>query len=214
MSPLDVEIIRRKLGIILENLKALEAIQGMKKEGYIRDIYKRKATERLLQELIEAAIDINTHTIVETGHTAPDDYYQSFILAGEIGIIPPDLAENLAPSAGLRNRLVHEYDGLDHNERGYMAWTFRLLAEIASHPDRPDIEKAENYFRQAMGLAEELGMRPLIAHCHFGLGKLYHRAGKLEQGKTHFSSAMTMYNEMEMRFWPEKIEKCNSALQG
>jgi uncharacterized protein YutE (UPF0331/DUF86 family) len=114
MSPLDVEIIQRKLAVILENLKALEAIQGMKKEEYIRDIYRRKATERLLQELIEAAIDINTHTIVETGHTAPDDYYQSFILAGEIGIIPPDLAETLAPSAGLRNRLVHEYDVLDH----------------------------------------------------------------------------------------------------
>lgn len=106
MSPLDAEIIQRKLAVILENLKAFESIQGMKKEEYLRDIYRRKATERLLQELIEAAIDINTHTIVETGHTAPDDYYQSFILAGEMGIIPPDLAENLAPSAGLRNRLV------------------------------------------------------------------------------------------------------------
>ena len=114
MSPLDVEIIQRKLGVILENLKALEAIQGMKKEEYIGDIFKRKATERLLQELIEAAIDINTHAIVESGHTAPDDYYHSFILAGEIGLIPSDLAKKLAPSAGLRNRLVHEYDGLDH----------------------------------------------------------------------------------------------------
>ncbi len=114
MSPLDIEIIQRKLAVILENLKALEAIQEMKKEEYFRDIYRRKATERLLQELIEAAIDINTYMIVETGHAAPDDYYHSFILAGEIGIIPPELAEKLAPSAGLRNRLVHEYNGLDH----------------------------------------------------------------------------------------------------
>ena len=89
MSPLDIEIIQRKLAVILENLKALEAIEEMKKEEYFRDIYRRKATERLLQELIEAAIDINTHMIVETGHAAPDDYYHSFILAGEIGIIPP-----------------------------------------------------------------------------------------------------------------------------
>ena len=100
--------IRQRVLPLLENLKALEPIQGMKKEEYFRGIYRRKATERLLQELIEAAVDSNTHTIVETGHTAADDYYPSFILAGEIGIIPPDLAEKLAPSLGLGNRLVHE----------------------------------------------------------------------------------------------------------
>jgi len=115
MSPIDIEIIQRKLSVVLENLKALEPIQGIERDEYIRDLYKRKATERLLQELIEAAIDINVHMIVESGHPAPDDYYQSFIRAGEIGIIPSELAEKLAPSAGLRNRLVHEYDGIEHS---------------------------------------------------------------------------------------------------
>ena len=109
MSPIEVEIIRRKLAIITENLAALKPIETIAEEEYIRDIYKRKATERLLQELIEAAIDINSHIIVQTGNTAPDDYYESFIKAGELGIIPSTLAERLAPSAGLRNRLVHEY---------------------------------------------------------------------------------------------------------
>lgn len=115
MSPIEKEIIIRKLAVIAENLKALEPIKGMAKEGYINDIYKRKATERLLQELIEAAIDINTHIIVQTGHTVPDDYYESFIKAGELKIISSDLAERLAPSAGLRNRLVHEYDLLENS---------------------------------------------------------------------------------------------------
>jgi uncharacterized protein YutE (UPF0331/DUF86 family) len=114
MSPIDIEIIQRKLSVILENIRALEPIRGLGQEEYSQDLYKRKATERLLQELIEAAIDINTHMIVGSGHSAPDDYYQSFIRAGEFGIIPRDLAEKLAPSAGLRNRLVHEYDGIDH----------------------------------------------------------------------------------------------------
>ena len=86
----------------------------MGKEDYIEDFYKRKATERLLQELIEAAIDINVHLIMEAGHTPPDDYYESFVKMGELGIISSDLADKLAPSAGLRNRLVHEYDMLDH----------------------------------------------------------------------------------------------------
>ena len=115
MSPLDIDIIRAKISIILENLKALEPIKEMNRDEYIRDLYKRKATERLLQELIEAAIDINTHIVVGSGYAPPDDYYQSFIRAGELGFLSPDLAEKLAPSAGLRNRLVHDYDRIDHS---------------------------------------------------------------------------------------------------
>ncbi|MEK6725666.1 MAG: DUF86 domain-containing protein [Deltaproteobacteria bacterium] len=114
MSPLDKEIVRRKLAVVIENIRALDLIKRMTKEEYIADLYKRKATERLLQELIEAAIDINTHIIVQTGNPVPDDYYDSFIKTGELKAISPDLAEKLAPSAGLRNRLVHEYDTLDH----------------------------------------------------------------------------------------------------
>jgi len=115
MSPIEVEIVRRKLAVIIENLKTLEPIKGMKPEEYLQDVYKRKATERLLQELIEAAIDINIHLIVEAGYTVPDDYYESFIRAGELKIISLDLAQKLAPSSGLRNRLVHEYDRLEHS---------------------------------------------------------------------------------------------------
>ena len=115
MSPVQIEIIKRKLAVIVENLKALEPIKDMTHEEYIRDLYKRKAAERLLQELIEAAIDINTYIIVQTGHTAPDDYYESFIKMGELKIISLDLANELAPSAGLRNRLVHEYNQLEHS---------------------------------------------------------------------------------------------------
>lgn len=114
MSPVEKEILRKKLALIIENLKALEPIGNMTREEYIGDFYKRKATERLLQELIEAAVDINTHIIVQTGNAVPDDYYESFTLAGNLKIIPEELAEKLAPSAGLRNRLVHEYDSLDH----------------------------------------------------------------------------------------------------
>ncbi len=113
MTPVDKDVIRRKLSIIMENLKALEPVRGMAEVHYRGDIYKKKATERLLQELIEVAIDINTHIIVGEGHDAPDDYYDSFIKMGKIGILGKDLALKLAPSAGLRNRLVHEYNGLD-----------------------------------------------------------------------------------------------------
>jgi len=115
MSPVEVDIIRRKLAVIVENLKALEPIKDMTQEEYIRDLYRRKAAERLLQELIEAAIDINTSIMVQPGHTAPDDYYETFLKMGELKIISSDLANKLAPSAGLRNRLVHEYNQLEHS---------------------------------------------------------------------------------------------------
>ena len=115
MSPVEEEIIRRKLATIVENLKALEPIGKMTLKEYVQELYKRKATERLLQELIEAAIDINTYIIVQTGNRVPDDFYESFIKLGELNIISSDLSEKLAPSAGLRNRLVHEYDALEHS---------------------------------------------------------------------------------------------------
>jgi len=87
MSPLDEAIIRRKLAIIIENLEALRPIQQMTRDEYAADLYRRKATERLLRELIEAAIDVNTHILVQNGHAAPDDYYDSFLKVGQLQMI-------------------------------------------------------------------------------------------------------------------------------
>ncbi len=115
MTPVEKEVVRRKLAIIVENLKTLEPIKNMTLEQYASDVYKRKATERLLQELIEAAIDINTHIIIHTHNTIVDDYYESFIKMGDLNVIPVELAKELAPSAGLRNVLVHEYDALNNS---------------------------------------------------------------------------------------------------
>ena len=93
-----------------------------------------------------------------------------------------------------------------HKERGHEAYTLRLLGEIAAREDPLDIGKAENHYRQALALAEELGMRPLIAHCHVGLGKLYRRTGNLQQAKAHLTNGVAMMREMEMGLWLEKAE--------
>jgi hypothetical protein len=68
------------------------------------------------------------------------------------------------------------------------------------------VENAEASYRQAMALAHELGMRPLVAHCHFGLGKLYSHAGKRHEAQEHLATAGTMYGEMGMRYWLEQAE--------
>ena len=91
-------------------------------------------------------------------------------------------------------------------ERGYEAWALRLLGNTAAQRDPPDAETAEVHYRQALTLAEELGMRPLVAHCHLGLGTLYRRIGKREPAQEHLTTATTMYREMDMGFWLEKAD--------
>jgi hypothetical protein len=81
-----------------------------------------------------------------------------------------------------------------------------VLGEIAATASPLDADGAEAHYRQAMALARQLGMRPLIAHCHLGLGKLYHRTDKREQTREHLTIATTMYREMGMTYWLEKAE--------
>jgi tetratricopeptide (TPR) repeat protein len=94
----------------------------------------------------------------------------------------------------------------EQSERGHEAYAIELLGEIASYPESPNEKVAQNYYCQAIALAKELGMRPLVAHCHLSLGKLYRRTGQREQAQEHLTTATMMYREMDMRFWLEKAE--------
>ena len=76
-----------------------------------------------------------------------------------------------------------------------------------------DAESGEAHYRQALALAEPRGMRPLVAHCHLGLGKLYRRTGKLQQAQEHLITATTMYREMDMRFWREQADAALAELR-
>jgi len=92
------------------------------------------------------------------------------------------------------------------SRHGVAAHALHLLGDIATHPDRFDAESGEAHYRKALALAEPRGMRPLVAHCHLGLGKLYRSTGKREQAHEHLTTATTMYREMDMRFWLEQAE--------
>ena len=94
----------------------------------------------------------------------------------------------------------------NRKERGYEAWALRLLGETAAQRDPPDAGMAEVHYRQALTLAEELGMRPLMAHCHLGLGKLHWRTGDRPKAEKHLTFATAMYREMDMSFWLEQAE--------
>src|SRR5262249_52849851 len=94
----------------------------------------------------------------------------------------------------------------EHQERGHQAYALRLLGDIAARRDPPESEQAEAHYRQALALAEELGMRPLQAHCHYGLGTLYAVTGQREQARTELSTAIAMYRAMAMTFWLPQVE--------
>ena len=81
-----------------------------------------------------------------------------------------------------------------------------LLGEIAASGDPPEVARADDHYRQALALAENLGMHPLVAHCHLGLGKLYRRTGDAARAREHLTTATEMYREMGMTYWLEKME--------
>ena len=87
--------------------------------------------------------------------------------------------------------------------RGSEAHALCLAGDVASAGGVGD---AEIYYREALALAGELGMRPLVAHCHLGLGKLYRPTDQRERAREHLTTAATMYREMDMRFWLEKAD--------
>jgi tetratricopeptide (TPR) repeat protein len=92
----------------------------------------------------------------------------------------------------------------DYKQHGYQAYALRLLGEIAAHHTPPEVDRAETHYRQALALAVELGMRPLQAHCHRGLGTLYAKLEKVEQARTEFATASELYRAMDMTFWLPK----------
>jgi tetratricopeptide (TPR) repeat protein len=89
---------------------------------------------------------------------------------------------------------------------GEQAWALRLLGTIALHGNPPEVEPAETSFRQALALAEELGMRPLQAHCYLGLGTLYATTGQRQQACAEMSATIELYRAMDMTFWLPQAE--------
>jgi hypothetical protein len=94
----------------------------------------------------------------------------------------------------------------EHQERGNQAYALRLLGEIAAWREPPEIASAEAHYRQTLVLAEELGMRPLQAHCYQGLGTLYATLGQQAHARADLSAAIGLYRAMDMKCWLPQTE--------
>ena len=101
-----------------------------------------------------------------------------------------------------------------HAEQGEQAWALRLLGEIHAHRQPPEAELAEASYREALVLADALGMRPLQAHCHRGLGTLYGQTGPAAQARAALSAAIELYGAMEMTFWLPQAETSLAEVEG
>jgi tetratricopeptide (TPR) repeat protein len=111
-------------------------------------------------------------------------------------------------------RMAHsELEGVRRRgQPGGESQLLRLLGDIATHSERHAIETAEAHYREALALAEALGLRPLVAHCHLDLGKLCRRAGERTRAQEYLAMAAMMYREMDMRFWLEQAEAAMTEL--
>jgi tetratricopeptide (TPR) repeat protein len=101
-----------------------------------------------------------------------------------------------------------------HKERGNEALALHQLGVVQAHTDPPDVERAETRYQQAIALADELGMRPLQAHCHLGLGALYGKVGRQDQARAELSTAIELYRSMDMTFWLPQAEAALAEMEG
>jgi class 3 adenylate cyclase/tetratricopeptide (TPR) repeat protein len=165
------------------------------------------------------------------------DLRLALVPLGEYGRIFDSLrdAERLAEALGDQRRLgwaaalminhFHmrgDYDGAlvssqrarTHRERGHQAHALRLLGDIHAWRQPPDVEPAETHYREAVALAEALGMRPLQAHGHLGLGTLYATIGRWEDARAALSAAIELYRAMAMTFWLPQAEVALAQAEG
>ena len=110
----DVALVTRKLLLVARDLDMLSTIQRRGSDAYLVNTVDQAVAERHLERMIGRMIDANYHLLTESGAAPPPDYHASFLELAMLGVLDPSFAKRLAASAGLRNRIVHEYDALDH----------------------------------------------------------------------------------------------------
>jgi uncharacterized protein YutE (UPF0331/DUF86 family) len=114
MPSLNEIFLNKKLASLRQYLSELESLGVVDLKTYETDFVKRHAIEKLIELIVEIATDINRHIITAAGREPASSYFSTFEVMGEIGIIPKPLVPKLASTTGLRNRLVHDYEKIDH----------------------------------------------------------------------------------------------------
>ncbi len=189
---LDRAIRAEERGLVVIREWKLQPWATLSQLGYAYALSDRLLeARRLLEEVVRSATTMNSMGVGRALQLA---------WLGELNLLDGQLEDALECA----QQAVSMAQG--HQERGHEAWGLRLLGEIAATNAAADDSRPAERYGAALALARDLGMRPLVAHCHFGLGKLSRQAGKREESREHLTTATAMYREMDMRFWLEKAE--------
>ena len=108
-----------KISLIGEELERLKEFSEFSFQEVVSDFRTQAVVERLLERIINRAIDVNQHLIAETlpeEMQSPKSYKETFLKLAEIGVYPKDFSESIAKSAGTRNALVHDYNDVDYSK--------------------------------------------------------------------------------------------------
>jgi len=105
--------IERRLSELKERLARLEPLREKSPAEFAQDPYLRDIVERNLEVAAQCVLDISHRLISLAAAPSPRDYYEAILRLGELGALPPEFARRLAPLAGFRNILVHEYLQVD-----------------------------------------------------------------------------------------------------
>jgi uncharacterized protein YutE (UPF0331/DUF86 family) len=133
MTGLERAVVVRKLEHLRELLALLRAESTTTLTSFLQDRRQQLLVERLLHLSVEAASDALEHLLVQGCNKRPQTYAETFLEAGAAGLITLDLAQRLVPAAGLRNRLVHDYEAIDPRRvYGAIAMALRDLEELGA----------------------------------------------------------------------------------
>jgi tetratricopeptide (TPR) repeat protein len=200
-------------GDLPEALPRLERAVGLCQDADLPSWFPRMAAPLgaayTLAGRVADALPVLTQALAQATATARVDFQARCRLPlGEAQLV----AGHLEEAQTLAKRALTHANA--HQEHGHQAYALRLLGEIALHRDPPEVEQAEAHYRQALTLAEELGMRPLQAHCHRGLGTLFAKIGRREYARSELSTAIDLYRAMEMTFWLPQVEAALAQVEG
>ncbi|MGK7921434.1 MAG: DUF86 domain-containing protein [Trichodesmium sp.] len=112
---MEPEVINKRIELLMKYIERLQSFESVSLDEYLNNFDLQLIAERLIQLIVEVASDINSYLLVQIYHKTPESYFESFIEAGKQGIITQELAAELSQSAGMRNRLVHQYQKINHH---------------------------------------------------------------------------------------------------
>ena len=213
-----VSMVYLRQGDVQRAIPVLERAVGLCQDWHIPLLLPWQATALGLAYALEGRVAAGLALVeqgVEQEATRHSSRRRAFMVAclSEASLLAGRLDEAHQRAAQALD-LAHQYQ-----QRGTQAWALWLLGESMARQASPAGEPAACHYRQALTLAEELGMHPLQAHCHLGLGTLYARIGRQEHARAALATAIALYYAMDMTFWlPQaeaalaRVSACNDTL--